>query len=305
MTGREVTALKSITLDRTKLGSATLIGNFENGSPEWHELRKTGIGGSDIAAAVGCSPWTSPFALWAKKTGRIDDSFTVGEAAEWGNRLESVVLDKFEEEHPELIVYRNPGTWSNNDRAWQLANPDAIYEGPDGRFGIIEVKTSRYEDDWVNGVPQYYETQVQWYSQTFSFSAPIFVAALFAGSKYREFVVEPDAVVQGINLATVEQFRDYLLADKQPDFDGATSTLETVRALHPAIDDSDCELGTLGQYYFIAVDEYAAAEKKLNEMKARVLDAMGNAKKGLIEDEWVLTRQARNGGTPYLVNKRR
>jgi len=298
--------LKSITFDKTKLGSATLIGNFENGSPEWHELRKTGIGGSDIAAAVGCSPWTSQFALWAKKTGRIDDSFTVGEAAEWGNRLESVVLDKFEEEHPELYVYRNPGTWANNDRGWQLANPDALAFNADKQsWHIIEVKTSRYEDDWTDGVPRYYQTQVQWYAQTFGLDSTIFVAALFAGSKYREFQVASDFVEQGINLATVEVFREYLEQDKQPDFDGATSTLETVRQMHPMIDDSDCELGTLGQYYFIAVGEFAAAEKKLNEMKARVLDAMGNAKKGLIEDEWVLTRQARNGGTPYLVNKRR
>lgn len=297
--------MKSITLDTDKLGSATLVGNFENGSDEWHKLRATGIGGSDIAAAVGCSPWTSPFALWARKTGKIEESFTAGEAAEWGNRLESVVLDKFEEEHPELVVYRNPGTWANVDRPWQLANPDAIYEGPDGRYGIIEVKTSRYEDDWTDGVPRYYQTQIQWYSQTFSFSAPIFVAALFAGSKYREFEVAPDPVEQGINLATVEMFREYLLQDKQPDYDGATSTLETVRQMHPMIDDSECELGTLGQYYFIAVDEYAAAEKKLNEMKSRVLDAMGNAKKGLIEDEWVLTRQANRYGTISLIKKRR
>ena len=288
-----------------KIGSATLIGNFENGSPEWDELRTRGIGGSDIAAAVGCSPWTSPFALWAKKTGRIDDTFVPSEAAEWGNRLEPVVLDAFEEKSG-LKLHRNPGTWANVDRDWQLANPDALYETPDGKLGIVEVKTSRYEDDWSQGVPAYYKTQVQWYAQTFGFETTIYVVALFAGSKFKVYEVEPDAFEQGTNLATVEKFRVHLIEDSQPDFDGALSTLQTVRELHPLIDTEadDVELGDLGMHYFLAVDKFAEAEKHLNEMKARVLDGMGNAKRGLVNDAWMVTRQSRAGGVPYLVNKK-
>lgn len=286
------------------LGSARLVGNFENGSPEWHELRKTGIGGSDIAAICNASPWTSPFALWAKKTGRIDDTFTPSEAAEWGNRLEAVVLDKFEEEHPELTIYRNPGTWANIERPWQLANPDAIYQSQDGTYGIIEVKTSRYEDDWADGVPAYYATQVHWYSQTFGFTAPAYVAALFAGSKYREFTLTPDEFEQATNLEQVELFRKYLDTDTQPDYDGATSTYETIRQLHPDIEDDEEELGDLGVHYFLAVSAAAEADKHLTEIKSRVLDAMGKKKRGLIDGVWKVTRQARSGGAPYLVSKR-
>lgn len=295
---------KTLTGLADTLGTARLIGNFENGSAEWHELRATGIGGSDIAAICNASPWTSPFSLWAKKTGRIDDTFTPSEAAEWGNRLEAVVIDKFAEEHPELVIHRNPGTWAHVEREWQLANPDAIYETPDGQFGIIEVKTSRYEDDWGNGVPAYYATQVQWYAQTFGFTAPSYVATLFAGSKYREYVLESDEFEQATNLEQVEQFRKYLDTDTQPDYDGALSTYETIRQLHPDIEDDEEELGTLGVYYFLAVDTAADAEKHLNEMKSRVLDAMGKKKRGMIDGVWRVTRQARAGGTPYLVNKK-
>jgi putative phage-type endonuclease len=296
---------KKVTGLTDKLGDATLIGNYENGSPEWHELRKTGIGGSDIAAIVNASPWTSPFALWARKTGRIDDSFVPSEAAEWGNRLESVVIDKFEESHPELKIHRNAGTWANVDRPWQLANPDAIYEIPGKGFGIIEVKTSRYEDDWANGVPAYYATQVQWYLQTFGLSHA-YVVALFAGSKYREYEIHADNFEQAVNLERVDMFRTYVLNDIQPDFDGATSTYETVRDLNPDIDPDidDVELGDLGIHYVNATADFSAAEQKLNELKSRVLDAMGKAKRGLIYDKWAVTRQARNGGKPYLVNKK-
>ena len=37
---------------------------------DWLEVRKTGIGGSDAAAAVGLSPYKSQLELWMEKTGR-------------------------------------------------------------------------------------------------------------------------------------------------------------------------------------------------------------------------------------------
>lgn len=297
---------KTLTSLPDTLGSARLIGNFANGSPEWHALRATGIGGSDVGTITRCNPWSSPFALWARRTGRIADDAVTSEAAEWGTRLESVVLDKFEEEHPELRVYRDAGTWANIERPWQLANPDAIYLDENGRYGIVEVKTARYEDDWADGVPAYYRTQVQWYAQTFGFISTIHVVALFSGSKYREFTVEPDQFEQEINLAEVEKFRTYLAEDKQPDYDGALSTYTAIREMHPNIDtEAEVELGTLGIEYSKALDQFSSAESHLNEMKSRVLDAMGDAKRGMVEDIWFVTRQARNGGTPYLVTKKK
>lgn len=297
---------KTLTSLPDTLGAARLVGRFENNSPEWHELRRTGIGGSDIAPIVKASPWTSPFTLWAKKTGKIDDSFTPSEAAEWGTRLEAVIIDKFEEAHPELTVYRDAGTWANIDRPWQLANPDAVFE-QDGEFGILEIKTARYEEDWRGSdgwqVPVYYRTQVQWYLQTFGFKRAI-VAVLFSGSKYIELEVEADTFEQDTNLAEVVAFREYVEADRQPDFDGALSTLETVRELHPNITDDEVELAELGKLYTTALAALDEAEASLNQAKALVLDEMGDAKRGLIDGEWKVTRQARGGGKPFLVNKK-
>lgn len=286
------------------IGDAVRVGNFENNSPQWHALRKTGIGGSDVAAITNCNPWTSPFTLWAKKTGRIEDSVGSSEAAEWGTRLEPVVIDKFEQEHPDLIVHRNVGTWAHRERPWQLANPDAIIEDQAGNFGILEIKTARYEDDWANGVPAYYRTQVNWYLQTFNFKHA-YVATLFSGSHYQEYELEADSFEQDVNLEAVERFRTYLETDTQPDFDGALNTYQTVREIHPDIDpDQEIELGDLGMYLDLALYELDQAERKANALKSEVLDAMGNAKRGLVHDIWRFTRQARNGGRPYLIQKK-
>jgi putative phage-type endonuclease len=287
-----------------KLGEAEFVANLEDGSAEWHELRKTGIGGSDVGTITKCNPWSSPFALWAKKTGRIEDQLTDSEPAEWGKRLEPVVLDKFEEKHPELYLHRNVGTWKHQDRHWQLANPDAIaYDADKQERYIIEIKTAQFEDQWQDGVPLYYRTQVQWYLQTFGFKKA-FVAVLWHGNKFGEFEVLADQFEQGTNLAEVEKFRTYLDQDTQPDYDGALSTYETIRELHPDIEDDEVELGDLGIHYLNAQTEFDQAQEKFNEMKSRVMDAMGKAKRGLIEDKWMLTRQARNGGRPFLINKR-
>jgi len=282
--------------------SARLVGNFENGSQEWHDLRATGIGGSEVGTICGFNKWESPFTLWAKKTGRIDAHVQPNEAMEWGNRLEPVVLDKFEDTHPEFTLHRNVGTWSHPDRPWQLANPDALFEH-EGEFGIVEVKTAQYEDDWSDGVPAHYMTQVQWYLQTFGYSKA-WVVALFHGNRYREFPVEASRFAQDAALVDVERFRDHMLHDVQPDYDGALSTYTTIRAIHPDISDDEVELGDLGVYYQLAEVKYKQAEQEMNEMKSRVLDAMGSAKRGLIEGRWSLTRQARGTGTPYLVAKR-
>lgn len=282
---------------------AVFMAAHENGTQEWHDLRASGIGGSEVAVICGLSKWESAFTLWAKKTGRIEESFTGSEAMEWGNRLEPVIIDKFEDEHPEFIVHREVGTWHHPEREWQRANPDAIFQAGD-EFGIIEVKTSQFEDDWRDGVPRYYEAQVQWYLQVFGYDHA-FVVVLFHGNKYAEFEVKASPFVQDTNLETAALFRDALETDKAPDYDGSASTLQTVRTLHPEIDpDGEEELGWLGVEYFAAAANVADAESKLTELKSRVISAMGTAKKGLIEGEWALTRQAKAGGTPYLIQKR-
>jgi putative phage-type endonuclease len=284
-------------------GDAVFLGIAENQSEQWHAMRATGIGGSDVGTICGLNPWQSPFTLWAKKTGRFEDKIQSSEAMEWGTRLESVILDKFEESHPELKLHRNVGTWHNKDRAWQLANPDAVATDLDGNDIIIEVKTARYEDDWAKGVPAYYRTQVLWYLQTFGFKKAI-VVALFSGSKYREFEVEFDSFEAEVNLNRVIEFRGYLEFDLAPDFDGATSTFQTIREMHPMIEDNEVELGQLYTYYALAIHDEKQAVEHANEMRSRVLAAMGSAKRGLFDGVVVVTRQARNGGTPYLVNKR-
>lgn len=279
------------------------LGTFESNSPEWHHLRSQGVGGSLVGTIAGLNKWESPYTAWAKYTGQIDDSIPQSPAMEWGHRLEAVVLDKFQDEHPELEVIREVGTWQNLERPYQIANPDAIATDEHGNLVVIEIKTARFPDDWANGVPLYYTTQVQWYLSTLGIQRA-FVAVLIGGSDYREFEIEADHFQQEADIALVERWLEHVKNDEAPDWDGSMSTYETVRKMHPEIQDEEVELGDLGAETLAAIDKENDAKAEALKLKSQVLDKMGLAKRGLVDGQHMFSRQARGTGSPFLVTKK-
>jgi putative phage-type endonuclease len=298
----------------TELGSASFIGFFENGSDAWHAVRSQGVGGSEVGTICGLNKWESAFTLWAKKSGKIADQVKQSEPMEWGSRLEAVILDKFVESHPELEVWKDCGTWQKTDEPVFHANPDGIYKREDGSYGVIEIKTAAYPDDWEigsqgvlgasSGVPRYYLTQVQHYLRVFGFKEAI-VCALFTGNKYREYLIETDEFQQEIDADLVRKFWLSLEQDIAPDWDGSASTYESVRALNPELVDESAEIGELGEALLHAQEAVSAAESGLNLIKSMVIDIMGDAKKATSDGVVVAARQAgRNGSAPFLVIKK-
>jgi putative phage-type endonuclease len=61
------------------------------------EERSKRLGATDIAALLGLSPWRTPWELWAEKTGRLEPT-KGNDATDLGQRIESAILDKAEEE---------------------------------------------------------------------------------------------------------------------------------------------------------------------------------------------------------------
>lgn len=292
------------------INSAIQISKSNERNANWHEIRAKGIGGTHVGVICGYSRWDSPMSLWAVKTGRIEKDREENTAMEWGNRLEPVVIDKFADEHPELTILRDVGMWKHSEREWQIANPDALYYTESGELGVLEIKTGAYKEDWIDPytgelkVPLSYMAQVQWYLQVFG-AKEAWIAALIGGREYIEQKISADTFEQEANMARVELFRKHLLEDTQPDFDGANATLETIRKMHPEIEDVEVELGELGEHYLETLSNYEYAQAEMNEIKSKVLDVMEKAKHGAVSGRVIVTRQAGRGGNPpFLVNKR-
>ena len=285
------------------LGNAEFIARFDNNSPEWLELRSRGIGGSEVSTIVGLNKWESAVTMFYKRTGKIATERPDSEPMYWGRALEAPIMNRFIEDNPQLKVYTDVGTWINRKRDYQIVNPDGIFETEDGEFGIVEIKTARYPDDWANGVPDYYRTQVQYYMNAFGFQHA-YVAVLFSGSDYRCYELAADSFQQSVDLERVEDFLAAVKENKAPDWDGSDSTLETVRKLHPTIEDSEVEIGALYEEYAAARRDITTYTEDLNRLKGQILDKMGNAKKATFNGQHVLSRQAKGQGTPFLVEKR-
>jgi putative phage-type endonuclease len=287
-------------LELKELGDAVFLGDFESGSPEWHNLRNedAAVGGSDIGAIAGLSPWESAITKWAKKTGKISDELEPNMSMRLGNKLETPILEIFAEEHPDYEIFTT-GTWAHKDFSWQRANPDALYRKPDGTWGIIEVKFSR---DYWSEVPQHYRAQVLWYMNVFAIQEAVLVA--LAGSSYQEFQVEWDSFEATSLIAAAYRFRESVLKEEMPDWDGSNSTFETIRAMNPKIEDGEEHLDELGVNYFNALTDFEQTEKRLTELKSRVLAAMGGKKKGIVYGEHAISLRARGMGNPYLHNEK-
>jgi putative phage-type endonuclease len=283
-----------------EIQDAVLLGDFENGSPEWHELRNEpgAIGGSDIAAVAGLSQWESPFTKWAKKTGQIDDYIEPSMSMRLGTKLEAPIVEIFAEEHPELEIYTT-GTWANKEEPWMRANPDALYADETGEFGILEVKFSR---DYWTAVPQSYRAQVLWYMRVFGLKKAKLVA--LAGSSYQEFDIEWDQFEADTLFGAAIRFRNHVTQVRPPQWDGSNSTLQTVKKLNPNISDGEVDLDDLGMHYFNKLDEFERVEKELTELKSRVLSAMNGNKRGLIYGEHKISLRARGAGLPYLHHEK-
>jgi putative phage-type endonuclease len=125
--------------------------------------RKSYIGGSDCAAVLGLSRWRTPLSVWASKTGAIEDEDISGKlAVKLGNRLESVVVELFEEATGKK-AHRVNETITHPQYPFIRANIDRRIVGEDA---ILEVKTASgwKAKEWGGeDIPQEYLLQVMHY----------------------------------------------------------------------------------------------------------------------------------------------
>jgi putative phage-type endonuclease len=175
----------------------------------WLEARKSGIGGSDVAAILGLSPWRSAVDVFLDKTSPVVDLET-SEPMYWGIVLEEVVAKEYSSRTGRK-VQRLTKMLSHPEHPWMLANLDRVIVTPgsrarweDGKLlgadGLLECKTaSAYKAaEWSandeDAVPTYYAAQCFWYLAVTG-AQWIDVACLIGGQRYVQKRIERDEAV--------------------------------------------------------------------------------------------------------------
>ena len=280
--------------------NATLLGYFEHDSADWHASRNaTGvISGSEVGTILGFSPWKSAITLWAEKCNLISTDFESNLAMRLGQLVEPAIYQLYVEQHPNHVLENDKGSYAHKDFDWARANCDGFGVDSDGVPYILEIKhSSQYWDS----VPENYRAQVLWYMWIFDVKKAVF--AVVNAGRYKEYEVVWDDFEFAAILQKVTEFRQRVLDQVQPDWDGSDSTYETVRALSPDIQDTKEELGQLGVELLNANLAVKQAETHLSEMKSRTLQALNGAKYGTIEGKVVVTLSQRGAGKPFLTIK--
>lgn len=125
-----------------------------------------GIGASECAAVVGMSPWMTPTELWQVKTGQRENKDLSGnDAVERGNRMEDAIRYFYACSHPDYAIEHHPyDILYQSERSWQFATLDGEVTTPDGRHGILEIKTASPSgkeqwSQWDGRVPDGYFVQ--------------------------------------------------------------------------------------------------------------------------------------------------
>lgn len=133
---------------------------------QWLEVRKSGIGSSEVATIVGLNPWETPYQLWRRKVG-IDAPKEENFAMKAGHYLEDAVSRFWADETGRKVIKRSAGDWiiRDNDRPFLQVSPDRTYWLGESRAnsdkGILECKTTQMNID-ANDLPKHWFCQVQY-----------------------------------------------------------------------------------------------------------------------------------------------
>lgn len=282
------------------------LGLHDSGTPEWLALREGEgvVTGTLVGQICGLNPWESAFTAWAKATGKIPNQVKQSLAMRFGQVFEEPIKQVWLEQNPGYVIESNVGTWAHSDFGWARANPDGLLTWPDGSQGILEIKTARVPFDEV---PPHYRAQVLWYCFVMGLTKGKLVA-LFSGNDLKEFDIEFSQWEFAAMFEAVLRWRDCVLQDSKPDWDGSANTFETVKQLNPTIADVGMDLGDLGVHVQNAQTDFDKAATHLQELKSRTLDAMGEAKTGFVEvggEQYVVcTRSVNRNGVVSLTIKK-
>ena len=305
-----------------------LIGRYGLAQPDpelsrWREapeIRRTFVGGSDLAAIVGEHPTQTNVDVYLDKTalGPVVDDFADTELAYWGNANEPAIIAAFAARHPWLTVVPTRGTWRHPTLPFIAASPDALIFGdraggrcgfddcgackpkadtsPDD-VGLFEAKnvTEWLADDWDDGYdcPDRFVVQALSNCEVVGGSWSI-VAGLVGGNKLRSYVFEHRPALAAALHSKAALFWDHVESREAPPIQLAhahaaaslqrlyTADPGTVRELEGDARQASLDLGAL-------VAEAKAADAKVEVAKNTIRQAMGTATEATIDGVTVAT----------------
>ena len=271
----------------------------------WLDWRRGGLGGSDVAAIAGLSPFATPMTVWLDKTGQLPAD-PPSAAMRWGQRLEQVVADAFCEETGVHVICPQTRVVDPNHPhrrvtldGFTAPTPDST---PADADGVAELKTTS-NAPW-DVVPDHIMLQVQYQLAVSGFDQAT-VVALHASRGFHlathRVAAERPLIVE--LLALVDEFWDrHVLGGEPPAVDGTTATTDAIRAAwpdsQPGVIVERPDLTDVWSSLCAAKGTLKAAQERVAELENTLKAALGDAETlivngGQVAATWKVSTQSR------------
>jgi len=259
------------------------------------------IGGSDVAAILGLSPWRTPLDVWREKAlGELDDR--TSDAMGAGLRFESPILEHFLDQQIETtqkqaaIVHKAPVVVGHRH-----ASPDALLE-QQGWHSLVEVKTTSSGDGWGRDgsaeIPAHYLPQVQHYLDVLELEDAYVPVLLWPADMRKVVGLSPAETIGALGIRTyrvpfqaalAKQIREvvaefwekHVVAMKPPeprDLADAKRCAWSVAGKTVDADDELVKLLEAREHYRVVIDD---TEKLVEEAELKIRAKLGDAEQAL------------------------
>lgn len=251
------------------------------------QWRRAGIGGSDMPAIMGLSPWRTPMQVYLEKIGEAEEQPET-KAQYWGSRHEKEIINTYSKKllKEQFIIYS-----SENIQPFQhpsikilLGNYDGLiadFEQHSKLLWGLECKTASYDDDWgiegTDEIPQYYLPQVHHYltiEQARSGITRWDVAVLIRGNDDRYYTVNYNEQISNRIIEVGTEFWDHVQRRIPP----ALTTVNDWQLKYNKLTETSIEASDYIITKLRRLHQLSSMSKKLEDesdiIKAEVMDYM-------------------------------
>lgn len=191
---------------------------------EWLQLRKQGLGSSDVAGVLGMSPYCSPYSVFCDKRQLVPEH-EQSEFFSWKLALEPVVLDWVERKEWVHGPIRRHMMLRSVEYPFLLSNPDGFTDRE-----VVEVKSMHSMDEhrWESGAPDWYTIQVHVHMIVTGLRECL-IPVIFGSDPPREFWFQYEPELAELIIARCGEFWQQVQDGIEPDADASEATMTALR----------------------------------------------------------------------------
>lgn len=200
-------------------------------------FRRSGIGGSDAAMAVGVSPWGGPYTVYAEKTGQSAPLIET-EKMQWGNLLEDPIAREAGKRLGRMVV-RDNRTIRHPEFPFMFAHVDRWTRLKGTPQRLLEVKaTSAYRanefgEEGSDQVPAEWHVQADHYMAVTNADV-CDMAVLIGGQRLGLFRIERDPELEEELIEAELDLWQRIQRREPPPYDGSDAASAALAARFPA-----------------------------------------------------------------------